>query len=40
MKQKRLPLKQKAVGIDHGKQLYDAVIFLLILLAVLWYVKI
>lgn len=37
MKQKRVTLKHKAVGKDYGKDLFDVVIFMLMLLGVLWY---
>jgi hypothetical protein len=40
MKQKRALLHQKASVKDHGKNLYDALIFLLALLLVLWYFKV
>jgi len=33
-------MKQKQIAKDHGKDLYDAVIFLLLLLVVLWFLKI
>lgn len=38
MKQKHL--KAKNIEKDHGKNLFDAVIFLLLFLALLWYLKI
>jgi hypothetical protein len=40
MKQKRTMTKQKSIGRDYGKDLYDTVIFLLVILMVLWYFKI
>ncbi|HVE61973.1 MAG TPA: hypothetical protein VNA26_09145 [Chitinophagaceae bacterium] len=40
MKQRRSPIKQKSIGKDYGKDLYDAVIVLLFLLMILWYFKI
>ena len=39
MKQKRAFLPQKHMAKDHGKNLYDTLIFLLALLLVLWYFK-
>ena len=33
-------MKQKQIVKDHGKDLYDAVIFLLLLLVVLWFLKV
>jgi hypothetical protein len=40
MKHKRTLVKQKAVGPDYGKDLYHVILFLLGLLAVLWYFKV
>ncbi|MFN2439300.1 MAG: hypothetical protein ABR503_08880 [Chitinophagaceae bacterium] len=40
MKQKRTPVKQKSIGKDYGKDLYDTVIVLLFILMILWYFKI
>jgi hypothetical protein len=40
MKHKRTPLKQKAIGHDYGRDLYHVILFLLGLLAVLWYFKV
>jgi hypothetical protein len=37
MKHKRTPVKQKAIGPDYGKDLYHVILFLLGLLAALWY---
>jgi hypothetical protein len=39
MKQKRA-LKHKTYGRDHGKDLFDAIIFLMLLLTVLWYLQV
>jgi len=33
-------MKQKQIQKDHGKALYDCIVFLLILAAVLWYLKV
>jgi hypothetical protein len=38
MKQKQL--KAKNIEKDHGKDLFDAIVFLLLFLALLWYLKI
>lgn len=32
-------MKQKNIAKDHGKTLYDTIVILLALLAVLWYLK-
>lgn len=40
MKQKRITLKQKSAVRDYGKDLYDAILFMIGLLGVLWYFKI
>jgi hypothetical protein len=40
MKQKRTAMKQKCIGRDYGKDLYDTVIVLLVVLMALWYFKI
>jgi len=40
MKQRRTPVKQKSIGKDYGKDLFDTVVFLLVLLMLLGYFKI
>jgi hypothetical protein len=40
MKHRRTTMKQKSMVKDHGKDLYDGVIFMIILLMILWYFKI
>ncbi len=37
MKQRRASLKQTISTKDHGKDLYDALLFLISITAVLWY---
>ncbi len=37
MKQKQL--KAKNIEKDHGKNLFDAIVFLLLFLALLWYLR-
>jgi hypothetical protein len=32
-------MKQKQIAKDHGKDLYNTIIFLLLLVAALWYLK-
>lgn len=40
MKQKRTLTKSQNIERDYGKDLFDTVIFLLLLLGVLWYLNI
>jgi len=40
MKHRRIPIRQKAIGPDYGKDLYHVILFLFGLLAVLWYLKV
>jgi hypothetical protein len=40
MKQKRSSVKQRSQARDHGKDLFDALMFLFMLLGVLWYLNI
>jgi hypothetical protein len=40
MKQRRVVIRHKNEGRDYGKNLFDTIIVLLILLAILWYLKI
>jgi hypothetical protein len=40
MKQARYSPKQKSFSKDHGKDLSDVLLFLLALMAVLWYLKV
>lgn len=37
MKQRRTLLKQQTAGRDYGKNLLDTLVFMIVLLAVLWY---
>jgi hypothetical protein len=40
MKHKRTIMKRSAGVRDHGKDLFDTLVFLMLLLAVLWYLNI
>ena len=40
MKQKRDLMKQKTAVRDHGKDLYDALLFLIAVMLVLWYLQV
>ena len=40
MKHKRATVKQKTVGKDYGKDLFDSLVFLIILCLILWYFNI
>lgn len=40
MKQKRPVARPKAIGKDHGRNLYDTLLMMLLLSLVLWYLNI
>jgi hypothetical protein len=40
MKQKQSVIKQKTVSRDHGKDLYDTLLFLITIMLLLWYLKV
>ncbi len=40
MKQKREAIRQKSIVKDHGKDLFDTVVFLILGMLVLWYLNV